>query len=99
MKGDPTVGEASQVIVAFVLLAVVALVIDRRAMLVSCLIYLAYAAGTLIQAAGAQSSSFAFSTLAVGAVVLMLSAAWRPLRRAFVGLLPDTLRQRLPAVA
>lgn len=98
MNGDPTVGEASQVIVAFLLLAVVALVIDRRAMLVSCLVYLAYAAGTLIQAAGAQSSSFAFSTLAVGAVVLMLSAAWRPLRRAFMGLLPQSLRSRLPAV-
>jgi hypothetical protein len=29
----------------------------------------------------------------------MLSAAWRPLRRVFMALLPDTLRQRLPAVA
>ena len=38
-------------------------------------------------------------TLAVGAVVLMLSAAWRPLRRAFMGLLPQSLRSRLPAVA
>ena len=99
MNGAPTVGAASQVIVAFLLLAVVALVIDRRAMLVSSLAYLGYAAGTLIQAAGAQSSSFAISTLAVGAVVLMLSAAWRPLRRAFMGLLPQSVRSRLPAVA
>ena len=96
---EPTVTAATQVIVAFLLLPVVALVIDRRAMLVSCLVYLAYAAGTLIEAANAQSSSFAISTLAVGAVVLMLSAAWRPLRRAFIGLLPDPLRQRLPAVS
>ena len=61
--------------------------------------FLAYAAGTLFTAAGLESSSFAISALAVGAVVLMLSAAWRPLRRAFMGLLPETLRQRLPAVA
>jgi peptidoglycan/LPS O-acetylase OafA/YrhL len=90
---------ASQVIVVFVVLAIVALIVDRRAIMVSSLLYLAYAAGTLIAAAGIGSSSPAVSALAVGAVVLMLSAAWRPLRRAFMGLLPATLRARLPAVA
>ena len=97
VKSAPSATAAVQVMAIFLVLAVVALVVDRRAILVSSLAYLAYAAATLIQAAGAQSSSFAISTLAVGAVVLMLSAAWRPLRRAFMGLLPDTLRQRLPA--
>ena len=72
---------------------------DRRAILVSSLSYLAYAAGTLIAAAGIEASSLAVSVLAVGAVVLMLSAAWRPLRRAVMALLPDGLRARLPAVA
>ena len=90
---------AIQVIAVFLCLAVVALVVDRRAILVSSLSYLAYAAGKLIAAAGIGSSSFAASTLAVGAIVLMLSAAWRPLRRAFMGLLPDRLRAQLPAVA
>jgi hypothetical protein len=99
MADDASLGAAIQVMAVFAFLAVVALVVDRRAILVSSLAYLAYAAGTLITAAGLESSSFAISALAVGAVVLMLSAAWRPLRRAFMGLLPETLRQRLPAVA
>lgn len=99
VKDTPSAMAAAQVMAVFLILAVVALVVDRRAILVSSLAYLAYAAGTLIQAAGAQSSSFAISTLAVGAVVLMLSAAWRPLRRAFMGLLPQSVRGRLPAVA
>lgn len=90
---------AGQVVLVFLALAIVALVVDRRAILVSSLLYLAYAAGTLIAAAGIGSSSPAVSALAVGAVVLMLSAAWRPLRRAFMGLLPAALRARLPAVA
>lgn len=90
---------AALVVAVFLVLAMVALVVDRRAILVSSLSYLAYAAGTLIAAAGIGSPSFAVSTLAVGAVVLMLSAAWRPLRRAVMGLLPDGLRARLPAVA
>lgn len=99
VKGDDPLGGAAQVIAVFLCLAVVALVVDRRAILVSSLSYLAYAAGKLIAAAGLESSSFAASTLAVGAVVLLLSAAWRPLRRAFMGVLPASLQARLPAVA
>jgi hypothetical protein len=99
VKGDDPLGGAAQVVAVFLCLAVVALVVDRRAILVSSLSYLAYAAGKLIAAAGLESSSFAASTLAVGAVVLLLSAAWRPLRRAFMGFLPASLQARLPAVA
>jgi hypothetical protein len=97
--GSNGLSGAALVIAVFLVLALVALVVDRRAILVSSLSYLAYAAGTLIAATGIQSPSFAVSTLAVGAIVLMLSAAWRPLRRAFMGLLPEGLRARLPAVA
>jgi hypothetical protein len=97
-SGAP-LGSALKVIAVFLCLAAVALVVDRRAILVSSLFYVAYAAGKLIAAAGLESSSFAAATLAVGAIVLMLSAAWRPLRRALMGLLPPGLRARLPAVA
>jgi hypothetical protein len=100
MTGDTaSLAGAAQVILVFVVLAIVALVVDRRAILVSSLLYLAYAAGTIISAVGIESASPALSALAVGAVVLMLSAAWRPLRRAFMGLVPAALRARLPAVA
>ena len=86
------------VIVVFLLLATVALVVDRRAILVSSLSYLAYAAGTLIAAAGIEAPSLAVSVLAVGAVVLMLSAAWRPLRRAVMDALSD-LGVRMATIA
>ena len=99
VKDAPSGLAAAEVIAVFLVLAAVALVVDRRAILVSSLAYLAYAAGKLIEYAGAQSSSLAMSTLAVGAVVLLLSAGWRPLRRAAIGTLPERLRQRLPAVA
>ncbi|MCA3555175.1 hypothetical protein [Aestuariivirga sp.] len=98
MADEASLASAIQVMIVFLVLAIVALVVDRRAILVSSLAYLAYAAGTLITAVGLHSASFAVSTLAVGAVVLMLSAAWRPLRRAVMALLPASLRARLPAV-
>lgn len=97
--GTAALAGATQVVIVFLCLAVVALMVDRRAILVSSLSYLAYASGKLIAAAGLESSSFAASTLAVGAVVLLLSAAWRPLRRFVMGLLPAAVRARLPAVA
>jgi hypothetical protein len=99
IKDNAPLPAAAQVIAVFLCLAAVALVVDRRAILVSSLAYLAYAAAKLIAAAGIESSSLAASTLAVGAVVLLLSAAWRPLRRMVMGLVPASLRARLPAVA
>lgn len=99
VNGDDPFAGAAEVITVFLCLAAVALVVDRRAILVSSLAYLAYATGKLISAAGLGSASLAMSTLAVGAVVLLLSAMWRPLRRACIGLLPQAVRARLPAVA
>jgi hypothetical protein len=96
VSNAPSLAAAAQVVLAFLLLAAVALIVDRRAILVSSLSYLAYAAGTLIAATGLQSSSLAMATLAVGAIVLLLSAAWRPLRRSFMRIVPASLRQRLP---
>ena len=87
-----------QVIIVFLCLAVVALAVDRRAILVSSLSDLAYAAGKIIAAAGMESWSFAISTLAVGAIVLMLPAGWRPLRRSVIGLLSASVQAHLPAV-
>lgn len=97
-RGNPSAAAAGLVLIAFLMLSVVALIIDRRAMLVSCLAYLTYAVGTLFSS-NSIVSSVTVSFLIVGAIVLMLSAAWRPLRRAFVGLLPQSFRQHLPVVA
>jgi hypothetical protein len=98
-SGDSSTGQSALVVGIFLVLGVVALIVDRRAILVSSLSYLAYAAGTLISASGLASSSYAPSALAVGAVVLLLSAAWRPLRRGFVRVLPPGIRQRVPVAA
>ncbi len=99
ISDTPSLSGALLVLAVFLLLAVVALLVDRRAILVSSLIYLAYASGTLIAASGVESSAFALATLAVGAIVLLLSAAWKPLRRIFIHVLPDRLRHHLPTVA
>lgn len=92
----PPLGMAVAVLALFVLLGAVAVVIDRRAMLVSGLTYAGYAFSSLIKKVGFESQAIPATLLALGAFVLLLSAGWRPVRTALLRLLPTHLVQRLP---
>jgi hypothetical protein len=83
------------------LLALAAVAIDRRALLVSTFSYLgiviAYAITTARATAPADPTAVFFSTLAVlGILVLGLGVGWQPLRRALLTLLPTAAVDRLP---
>jgi hypothetical protein len=90
------------VIVAF--LTAVAILIDRRALLVSTLIYLGVAIGyaltVALRAGTGNDVSVFFATLVLlGATVLILGAGWQPLRRLFLRLFPAMVVDRLPPAA
>lgn len=80
----------------YLVLAAVALVVDRRALLVSALSYVLYAISALIQATGAIDATFALTALMVGSGLLLLSAFWHRTRQALLRHLPETLRARMP---
>jgi len=84
------------IIAIFLGLGLVAVVIDRRAFLVSALAYAGFAFGALIHRSGIQHETTPATLLALGVFVLALSAGWRPLRHAALRLLPETLTRRLP---
>jgi hypothetical protein len=92
----PPAGMAVIVLAIFVLLGAIAVVIDRRAMLVSGLAYAGYAFASLIRQVGLEDQTMPATLLALGAFVLLLSAGWRPVRTAFLRLLPAHLAHRLP---
>jgi hypothetical protein len=77
----------------FLALSLVAVLIDRRAMLVSGLSYAGYAFATLI---GLSDMTTPATVLALGAFVLLLSAGWRPLRAAILGVTPSAFTRNLP---
>lgn len=77
-------------------LALVALVTDRRAILVSGLTYAGVAVGSLIRQAGFTGNTGPLSLLALGAFILLLSAGWHPLRKQVLRALPRHLAARLP---
>jgi hypothetical protein len=80
-------------------LAIVALIVDRRALMVSSLAYLIYAMNALFHATGALTTSFALSALIVGAALLLLSAFWATARRGVLRLAPTAWRPFLPPAA
>ena len=83
----------------FAVLSFVALVIDRRALLVSSLLYLGYANSQILTWSGIGSESLGFSILIVGGTVLVLSVAWQPLRRLVLHILPAAIRDLVPPAA
>ena len=97
---EPGSGPAAAVIVLllYVALTTLALVIDRRALLVSALVYVLLALQGLF-AAGQVAAGFGLTALILGAFLIMLSAGWALLRRRLLAFLPDGWRARLPSPA
>ena len=90
---------AAIVLALYAAVGVVALAIDRRALLVSALVYLLAAVYDLFRDFDDLSLRFAAAALIVGAALLLLSAFWRDARALVVHRLPDALRSRLPAAS
>lgn len=91
---------AGMVFAAIAILALVSVIIDRRALLVSGLVYLAGALGYFIQRLGHAPDVTAMLILfSIGAFVLVLGVGWKPLRRLVMGILPGFIpRHKLPPV-
>ena len=90
--------DGAAVILLYVILGLVALAIDRRALLVSALAYVLYALNSLFREYGAVELSVALTALVIGSALLLLSAFWTNARRAVVRPLPQGLQARLPVL-
>lgn len=97
LDGNPSIPEAVVVILLYIAMGLVALAIDRRALLVSALGYVIYAMIALFSEFGAISLNVALAGFVIGSALLMLSAFWQTVRARVVGLLPDQLVKGLPA--
>jgi hypothetical protein len=93
-KLEPTAAVA--IMVVFLVLSFTAVLIDRRAMLVSGLSYAGIAFWTLIRQAGFSDMTTPLTILTLGAFVLLLSAGWRPLRAGILNNVPSALTRNLP---
>lgn len=92
-------GAAVGVLAIYVLMGIVALAVDRRALLVSALAYVLIALTWLFREFGMVELNVAITALVIGSALLVLSAFWTPIRAAVVGRLPGDMRGMLPAAA
>lgn len=89
-------GSAFGVVAVYVAMGLVALAIDRRALLVSALAYVLMALTFLFQQFGVVELNVALTALVIGSALLSLSAFWAPIRRFLVDKLPGSLQAKLP---
>lgn len=97
-EGKASTLDGIAVILLYVVLGLVALAIDRRALLVSALAYVLYALNSLFETYGVVELNVALTALIIGSALLLLSAFWTTARRAVVKPLPDGLRGKLPVI-
>lgn len=91
------IATAGIVIGLYLVFAFVALAVDRRALLVSSLVYVLYAMYALFQGAGAVELSASLTAFVIGSALLTLSVFWHQMRGLVVALLGG-LKNRLPPV-
>ena len=96
LGGTPSVTQALVVILLYMGLGLIALAVDRRALLVSALGYVIYAIIALFREFGAISLNVALAALVIGSALLMLSAFWQTMRRITLELLPESMVRGLP---
>ncbi len=84
------------VIALYVLMTALSLAVDRRAFMVSSLIYVLYAVSNLIESFGGVGYSFAVTGVIMGGALLLLSAYWHSTRQAIVSRLPAVIQTKLP---
>jgi len=100
LQPDAEAGAAVAVIAVYAALTLIALAIDRRALLVSALFYVIYAIQALVTAGDSGiAASFGITALVIGLFLVLLSAAWRPIRVRVLAFLPGSMSVRLPVAA
>jgi hypothetical protein len=88
---------AGFILAVFAIFTLIALVIDRRALIVAALFYAGAVFAKIFTFGASLSGGLAGAALTLGLIVLGLSIGWRPLRRLLLPLIPlGGLRSRLP---
>lgn len=83
-------------ILMYAFLAVISIAVDRRAVMVSALVYLVYALSGVLETYGIVSYSFAITGVVVGGTLLILSAYWQGTRAKILSVLPAGVSAALP---
>ncbi|MCH9798754.1 MAG: hypothetical protein K0U18_01370 [Betaproteobacteria bacterium] len=96
LHGNINLIQASFVLILYIAIAVISLLIDRRALMVSALGYVVYVFSTLLNDMGHVGIGFAVTAFTIGSALLLLSAFWHKCRVYLLNLVPSKLKVYLP---
>lgn len=96
--GNQSANSIIIVLLLYLVLTLISLIIDRRAFMVSALIYVLVALTKLLKTYGVAGDSFAYVGVLIGFSLLLLSGFWHRVRRQLILHLPTGIRQRVPMI-
>lgn len=94
--GSGSIATSLIVVGLYILLALISIAVDRRAIMVSSLVYVIYAFSSLLENTGMVSYNFALTGLCIGATLLLLSAFWHTSRKQILKIVPQPIHMHLP---
>jgi len=97
LDGEASLTQALAGVGIYLLLGIIALLVDRRALLVSALVYVIASVSLLLKQTSSLGSGLAVTSLLVGLGLAVLSAFWHRSRGVALAALPQEIRNRLPA--
>jgi len=98
-EGNQSPLDLALVLGLYLVLTVVSLIIDRRAFMVSSLIYVLVALTDVLDTYGLAGDSFAYVGVVIGFSLLLLSGFWHKARRGLIEQLPTSWQSRVPVVS
>jgi len=98
LEGNESLSSIVIVIGLYLFMTIISVAIDRRAFMVSSLIYVLYALANLLKIYGGLGFSFALTGVLIGIALLLLSAFWHTSRRKLLKILPTPFRKYVPIV-
>ncbi|MFQ3236267.1 MAG: hypothetical protein ACI9C4_001838 [Paraglaciecola sp.] len=96
LQGVENVSSSLIVLFLYMALALISIAVNRRAIMVSALVYVVYAFSSLLDNYGMVSYSFAVTGVCIGATLLLLSAFWQASRKSVLKLIPNNFQRYLP---
>lgn len=98
LDGNESIGSMAIVVLLYIIMTLISITIDRRAFMVSSLVYVLYAITSLIKAYGGVGYSFALTGVFMGSMLLLLSAFWHRARASLVKKLPSLVKCYIPKI-
>ncbi|SSC07071.1 hypothetical protein [bacterium endosymbiont of Bathymodiolus sp. 5 South] len=98
LDGGESISTLMIVIALYIFMSLLSIAVDRRAFMVSSMLYVLYAISSILEPYGDISYNFALTGVLIGATLLLLSAFWHQARSALLNLLPKSINKYLARV-